>query len=251
MVKGLDIFRGHFSGFYDQYTVIGGTACDLAMEGAGLEFRATKDIDLVLCVETLSEDFTREFWKFIAAGGYEHRQKSDGEPQFYRFKTPKDDEFPFMIELFSKVPNQIEFEGEGHITPIPTEEEVSSLSAILLREDYYQLIHENKRIVEELPTLGPEHLIVLKARAFVDLTKRKNDGEDVDSKDVKKHRNDVFRLNLLLPSDINISLPEAIRSDLDEFFDMVSADEVPLRNLGYANLKFDEVVAQLKVKYSS
>lgn len=42
MVKGLDTFRRHFDGHTDQFILIGGTAATLAMEGAGLEFRATK-----------------------------------------------------------------------------------------------------------------------------------------------------------------------------------------------------------------
>ena len=48
MVKGLDVFRGHFAGYEDQYVLIGGTAATLAMAEAGLEFRATKDLDIVL-----------------------------------------------------------------------------------------------------------------------------------------------------------------------------------------------------------
>ncbi len=38
MVKGLDVFRRHFSGYEDQYVLIGGTAATLAMDEAGLEF---------------------------------------------------------------------------------------------------------------------------------------------------------------------------------------------------------------------
>jgi hypothetical protein len=37
----------------DQYVLIGGTAATLAMEEAGLEFRATKDLDIVLYIEAL------------------------------------------------------------------------------------------------------------------------------------------------------------------------------------------------------
>lgn len=48
MVKGLDIFRQHFAAVADQYVLIGGTAATLAMEEAGLDFRATKDLDIVL-----------------------------------------------------------------------------------------------------------------------------------------------------------------------------------------------------------
>ncbi len=42
MVKGLDLFRKHFDGYADQFILIGGTAATLAMEQAGLEFRAAK-----------------------------------------------------------------------------------------------------------------------------------------------------------------------------------------------------------------
>ncbi|MBI5910484.1 MAG: hypothetical protein HY848_11080 [Betaproteobacteria bacterium] len=48
MVRGLDIFRKYFAGHADQFVLIGGTAATLAMEDAGLVFRATKDLDVVL-----------------------------------------------------------------------------------------------------------------------------------------------------------------------------------------------------------
>lgn len=48
MVRGLDVFREHLAGHADQYVLIGGTAATLAMEEAGLEFRATKELDIVL-----------------------------------------------------------------------------------------------------------------------------------------------------------------------------------------------------------
>ena len=44
MVRGLERFREHFADFVDRYLIIGGTACDLALTEAGLEFRATRDI---------------------------------------------------------------------------------------------------------------------------------------------------------------------------------------------------------------
>jgi hypothetical protein len=46
VVKGLDVFQHHFARCADQYVLIGGTAATLAMEEAGLEFRATKDLDI-------------------------------------------------------------------------------------------------------------------------------------------------------------------------------------------------------------
>ena len=51
MVKGIDRFRAHFEDLNDRYVLIGGAACFLALDKAGLEFRATKDLDIVLCVD--------------------------------------------------------------------------------------------------------------------------------------------------------------------------------------------------------
>ncbi len=70
MVKGLDVFRERFRGFAGRYMLIGAAACDLAMGQAGLEFRATKDLDIVLCVEALDTAFVDAFWEFVREGGY-------------------------------------------------------------------------------------------------------------------------------------------------------------------------------------
>jgi len=53
VVEGLDRFGEHFAAYTDQYLLIGGAACTLAMDEAGQPFRATKDLDIVLCLESL------------------------------------------------------------------------------------------------------------------------------------------------------------------------------------------------------
>lgn len=58
---GLDTFAEHFKQFNDQYIVIGGAACDDHFKEQGLEFRATKDIDLILVVEALNDLFIAHF----------------------------------------------------------------------------------------------------------------------------------------------------------------------------------------------
>lgn len=89
MVKGLDIFRKHFASFQQNYALIGGVACMLSFEKAGLPFRATKDLDIVLFVEASFDksfkDFASSFWDFIKKGNYQTRQKSTGEKLFYGF----------------------------------------------------------------------------------------------------------------------------------------------------------------------
>jgi hypothetical protein len=59
--------------------------------------------------------------------------------------------------------------------------------------------------------------IVLKAHAWLNLTSRQAGGADVDSKNIAKHRNDVFRLAGTLPGDPGPELPESIKTDLVKF----------------------------------
>jgi hypothetical protein len=116
--------------------LIGGAACDLLMGEAGLEFRATKDLDIVLCVEALDVSFVRSFWEFVRAGKYQVQQSATGESRYYRFLKPENDEYPFMLELFSRKPDMLDPVEGAHLTPIPVDDEISSLSAILMNEAY-------------------------------------------------------------------------------------------------------------------
>ena len=99
MVNGFTKFKERFQGFENQYVIIGGTACDLSMENEELPFRATKDIDIVLIVESITVEFGRKFWEYVREAGYEHLNKSTGNAQFYHFTAPKSNEYPYMIEI--------------------------------------------------------------------------------------------------------------------------------------------------------
>lgn len=100
-IKGLDKFAGYFKEFSDNYIIVGETACSVAIGDAGLAFRATKDIDMIITVEEISHSFGERFWKFVNDGGYDIYQNKEGVSQFFRFQNPKTEEFPYMIELFS------------------------------------------------------------------------------------------------------------------------------------------------------
>ena len=62
-MQGIDKFRERFKGLEEEYVLIGGGACDLLFDEAGRQFRATKDLDLVLLVEALTARFGRVFWQ--------------------------------------------------------------------------------------------------------------------------------------------------------------------------------------------
>ena len=78
MVTGIESFKEWFKGNESQYAIIGGTACDILMTEEGLDFRATKDIDLVLIIEAVDAAFGRKFWDYVKQAGYEHCNKSSG-----------------------------------------------------------------------------------------------------------------------------------------------------------------------------
>jgi hypothetical protein len=219
VIIGLEKFKEHFTGYNNYFVLIGGTACTILFDELGIGFRATKDLDIVLCVEAISAEFSRHFWRFIEEGGYESRQKSTGDKIFYRFEKPARSDFPYILELFSRIPDDVTFSGDGTITPIPFSDEAASLSAILLDENYYQLILEGKVQIDGFSVVKASHLIALKARAWLDLSSRRDRGEGVDSRDIKKHKNDVFRLSQLLDEDFTINLPEKVKSDIKIFLE--------------------------------
>ena len=249
MVSGVESFRKWFAEYTDQYTIIGGTACDLLMSEDGLDFRATRDIDMVLIVESLTPEFGRRFWEYVKAAGYEHRNKSTGEPQFYRFSKPSSREYPYMIELFSGRVDAIELPEDAVLTPLPLDDEISSLSAILMDADYYHFLREGKVVLNDIPVLDAAHLIPFKAKAWLDLTERNRNGEHVDSKNIRKHKNDVFRLSILLTSDIRVILSAAIRSDLEKFFSAMEAETIDLKAFGIRSQSQQEILQKLKTIY--
>ncbi|WP_231114289.1 MULTISPECIES: hypothetical protein [Pseudomonas] len=229
-MKGLEIFGRHFRDFRDSYVLIGGVASALAMEDAGESFRATKDLDIVLVIEALDASFVNRFWEFIKAGGYEIKQRGGDRPVFYRFQNPADDTYPVMIELFSRAPDGLEHEENATLTPIPTDESVSSLSAILLDEDYYTLLRSGRHQSEELTYISADRLIPFKAKAWLDLSQRKANGEAVDAKNVRKHRNDVLALAGLLTGEV-IELPTSITADMALFLERLAVEEIDFKAL--------------------
>ena len=227
MVTGFESFKRWFSEYSEQYAIIGGTACDLLMSEEGMDFRATRDIDMVLIVESLTPQFGERFWSYIRDAGYEHRNKSTGEPQFYRFTNPKSRDYPYMIELFSR-----------------------RADAIALSDDaYYQFLRKGKTIIDGIPILDAMHLIPFKAKAWLDLRQRKDAGAKVDSKNIRKHKNDVIRLSMLLRENDTLDLPQAIRNDMKDFLAAMREEPIDLRALGIRGTSQEEITGRLLTAY--
>ncbi len=237
MVSGIDIFRKHFSDFKDQYTVIGGFACDLLMTDAGLDFRQTVDIDMVLTVEALTTEFAKAFWEFIEQGGYQARQRSNGKPEFYRFVNPTNPAYPKMIELFSRPQNNVSLQPDTHLMPLHIDDEISSLSAILLNDDYYHFLLDGRTVTDGISILDAEHIIPLKMKAWLDLKDKKAQGIHVNSRDIRKHRLDVFRLFQLVREDQRIVVPASVGADIHSFISQIQETDIRLSDIGISRSK--------------
>ncbi len=238
MVKGIEHFREYFRGFTDQYVLIGGAACDISFESNNADFRATRDLDIVLIVEALTREFGQRFWEFIRDGGYQNRAKASGKTQFYRFYKPAQEGFPMMIELFARTDYFLE--GGGELTTIHIDDSVSSLSAILLNDAYYQTLLRGRDIIDGFSILKHSWLIPFKAKAWLDLNARRQRGEHVDSRDLKKHRNDIIRMTAELVLE-RCELPGEVREDMADFIESMNVSDQEIKNLKLRGVRAEDI----------
>lgn len=246
MVAGIDSFRDKFRGFEDCYTVIGGAACDILMSEADIDFRLTKDIDMILILEDKKEEFAKAFWEYIKEGKYKCGWKNSDKMHFYRFTEPIDG-YPVMIELFSRKPGY-NLEVEEGIIPIHIDDDTSSLSAILLNDDFYGFMLKGRRVVDGISVLGADYIIPFKMYAWVDLKRRKSKGEHVNERDYKKHKNDVFRLLQIVDPEVNIETEGLVRESIEAFLTEVVSEPVRTEQLGL-QISMEDALEILRSKY--
>lgn len=152
-----------------------------------------------------------------------------------------------MIELFCREDFKLK-ETKG-ITPIHIDDSISSLSAILLDNDYYGLLLDGRTVIDGMPILRPEYLILFKAKAYLDLFNRRNNGEKVDSSNISKHKNDVLRIVATLALDRVDKMPSTVKLDIDSFISTSFTYPFDYNLLKEHNLKNEEVVDKLKSIY--
>lgn len=228
MVKGLDIFAKAFADFSDCYIVIGGTACDLVLSKTEMHPRATDDIDILLVVEKLTPEFGKAFWNFIKAGGYKRgsRKAEDGQaPKYvlYSFDTPETSGYPVQIELLSHHSDLLGEPSDYYLEPIPFDGGVSSLSAIILSDDLYTITTTDSEMMDGVRVATSIALICLKIKAYRNLIGDKESGKHVNTKDIKKHRNDVLKLIATTSLSEPKIVSEAIMDDINWYVANINA----------------------------
>ena len=232
-MEGLDKFREAFKDFSDNYVIIGGTACDITMTGTEVRARATHDIDMIIVVERMTPQYGEQFWQFIREAGYrpEKSKAKEGESpkyEMYRF-VDGNPGYPEMIELLSRHPDALGEPKGLVIEPLPIDGEHSSLSAIIMDDDYYQFTIEHSCLTEDIRHADSAALIALKARAYLNLLLDKQNGKHVNSKDIKKHRSDVLK-NVVIMTEDEVPAPASIVECVKEFVISIRNDWAELAN---------------------
>lgn len=228
MVQGIESFREKFKNYTDYYTIIGGTACDILLTDADIPFRATKDVDMILIMEDSFPEFVSVFWEYIKEGGYKCGWKNEENMHFYRF-TEGSPGYPVMIELFSRKPGYC-LDVEAGIIPIYIDDDTSSLSAILLNDDFYHFMMTGRKVVDGICVLGAEYLIPFKMYAWINLLNRKRSGQHVNEKDLRKHKYDVFRLLQIVTDGTKVESDGLVKESIHRYIDEINAlDESEIR----------------------
>ena len=247
MVKGLDKFRDFFAAYNDQYVLIGGAACEISFRESDLDFRATKDLDIVLIVEAQTRKFGEKIWEFIKAGKYVNRAKSNGKPQFYRFEKPQEPEYPVMLELFART--EWILPEDAVLTPVHIDDDVSSLSAILLDDSYYETLLKGRDVIDGVSVLRPAWLIPFKAKAWLDLNEKLNQGVHVDSRDIKKHKNDILRIITEWNFE-SVELTPIVKADMKRFITELQISDADLKNLKIIGVHEKDIKQRLMEVYN-
>lgn len=122
------------------------------------------------------------------------------------------------------------------MSPIHISNETVSLSAILLDDEYYHLLVSSATIVEGISVLisvlNLKSLIVFKIKAWLDLSARKLNGEKIDTRNIKKHKNDVLRLAVNISPTAKLELSSQIKNDVEKFLSIAKSEPVRLKDIG-------------------
>jgi hypothetical protein len=112
---------------------------------------------------------------------------------------------------------------------------------------------EKSNIVEGLHYANIESLICLKAKAYLEIDERIRNGSREDSKQLKKHKSDIFRLTVLLSPESNFDLPELLKTHMRIFTEIIKEelpDKAIFKEMGLGNVDPFRVFVQLKKSFN-
>lgn len=220
-VRGIERFAEAMRNCKGGYVLIGGGACSVLFDREGDSFRATEDLDVVVIVDRNCIEFATALWAFIKSVGYEIGKTADGKCTYYRFRMPEGSrralDYPGQIELFARHPDFTLEDETSEVAPLSFDGAISSLSAIILDDGYYEFIRDSATNIGGITLLDALHIIPLKMRAHIDINRSYEEGRHCNDIDRRKHRSDVARLAGLLSSSARLELTGQMRVDAEDF----------------------------------
>ena len=81
------------------------------------------------------------------------------------------------------------------------------------------------------------------------MKERKEAGDQIDSKNIKKHKNDVFRLLANVTPSSRVETTEEIKNDIIQFIELIEEDKPDVKNLGIKGTNFNELMEILENIY--
>lgn len=81
------------------------------------------------------------------------------------------------------------------------------------------------------------------------MTNRKTSGEHVDRKNIKKHKNDVFRLTELIDPTLKIMTPQGVYTDVQEFVQRMQNESIDVKQLGLVGRTKDQILKEIQDLY--
>lgn len=235
IIEKIEHFRQALHGHENTCILMGGAACSLWYADKFPSFRATADLDIVLVVEALSDEFVKSFKDYaFQQACYETQRKTFLDDRnsrvMYRFFNPSNPEAPKQIELLSRKGELLHLESDQYACPVKMEDIYTGLSSIIMDDVYYHFLRDGSSAEHGILCALPSTLAVLKIKAVLNLLHlyetRVNSprGSDEGVGNIKKHRNDVFFLLTGLSSEDYVTLPDSIASDVRLFRDSLPVD---------------------------
>ena len=122
------------------------------------------------------------------------------------------------------------------------------VKGILLNDAYYQTLLQGRVVVDGISILKHSWLIPFKAKAWLDLKDRSMRGEHVDSRNLKKHRNDIIRMAAELMLE-RCELQDEVRNDMERFISEMDMTDQEIKNLRIRGVKAESIRRLLMETY--
>lgn len=100
-----------------------------------------------------------------------------------------------------------------------------------LNDDYYDFMMHGRKIINGIGVLDAEHIIPFKMCAWLDQRRRKKAGEHVNERDLKKHKNDVFRMLQIISLGAKIESIGLVKQNIIQFLEVVKEEELRLEQI--------------------